>query len=111
MAKLKTLLLSLTLLSVTACAPIGVLYTSVKNPSQFDPGRTTNMGATTISGEACATQILGLIAIGDWSVQAALDKAGASGKTLKNIAIDTRVANFLGVYTQFCTRVTAQVSQ
>jgi len=111
MAKLKTIILALTMLSLSACAPVGILYTSVKNPAQFDPGRTTNMGATTISGESCAMQILGLIAVGDWSVQAALDKAGASGKTLKNIAVDNRVANFLGVYTQFCTRITAQVSQ
>ena len=111
MAKLKLLSISLMLLSMAACAPVGALYTSVKNPVQFDPGKTTNMGATTISGESCATQILGLVAIGDWSVQAALTAAGASGKTLKNIAVDNRIMNFLGVYTQFCTRVTAQVSQ
>ena len=98
-------------LAFTACTPVGALYTSVKNPVAFDPGETTNMGATMISGESCATQVLGLVAVGDWSVQAALTAAGASGKTLKNIAVDTRVMNFLGVYTQYCTRITAQVSQ
>jgi len=103
--------LFLSLLAFVGCTPVGVLFTSVKNPAAFDPGKTTNMGATTISGESCATQVLGLVAVGDWSVQAALTAAGASGKTLKNIAVDTRVMNFLGVYTQYCTRITAQVSQ
>src|SRR5688572_8410530 len=91
--------------------PIGGLFTSVKNPGQFTTGETTNPGGSAISGESCAMSILSLIALGDWSVDAALRAAGAEGKTLKNVAVDSRVMSILGLYANFCTRVTAQVAQ
>lgn len=100
-------------LAMTGCAglgPIGLIFTSVKTPGNFTTGETTNPGATAITGESCAMSILGLIALGDWSVDAALRAAGAEGKTLKNVAIDHPVLSILGLYGKFCTTVSAQVS-
>lgn len=94
------------------CGPIGGLFTSVKNPGQFSTGETTNPGGSAITGESCAMSILGLIALGDWSVDAALKAAGAEGKTLKNVSVDHPVMLILGsLYGKFCTSVTAQVAQ
>lgn len=100
-------------LVATGCAagPVGGLFTSVKNPGMFTTGETTNPGGSAISGESCAMSILGLIAIGDWSVDAALTAAGAEGKTLKNVAVDNPYLSILGLYGKFCTTVNAQVAQ
>ena len=92
--------------------PSGGLFQSTKNPGQFTTGQTTNPGGSAITGEACAMTILGAIALGDWSIDAALKAVGAEGKTLKNVAIDTSVMAILGVaYAKHCTVVTAQVAQ
>ena len=90
--------------------PIGFIFTKVKTPGDFTAGETTNPGAGAITGEACAISILGLVATGDWSVDAALRAAGAEGKTLKNVAIDHPVFSILGLYGKFCTTVSAQVA-
>ena len=94
-----------------ALGPTGALYTSVKNPGGFTTGETTNPGGSAIAGETCAMSILGLIALGDWSVDAALKAAGAEGKTLKNVAVDHPTMSILGLYGKFCTSVSAQVAQ
>jgi len=112
MKKVLALVAAMALLVFIGCGPTGFLYTGVKNPGQFDTGETTNQGASSITGETCAMSILGLIALGDWSVDGALKAAGAEGKTLKNVAVDHRVMSILGAaYANFCTRVTAQVAQ
>ena len=113
MKKVLAFLAAAAMLVSIGCAggPIGLLYTGVKNPGAFTTGETTNMGANAITGESCSMSILGLIALGDWSVDAALKAAGAEGKTLKNVAVDHRVMNILGLYGNYCTRVTAQVAQ
>jgi hypothetical protein len=94
-----------------AAGPAGFLFTSVKNPGGFTTGETTNPGGSAIAGESCAMSILGLIALGDWSVDASLKAAGAEGKTLKNVAIDHPTLNILGLYGKYCTDVSAQVAQ
>lgn len=94
-----------------ALGPVGFLYTGVKNPGLFTTGETTNPGGSAIAGETCAMSILGLIALGDWSVDAALKAAGAEGKTLKNVSVDHPVMSILGLYAKFCTSVSAQVAQ
>lgn len=91
--------------------PTGALYTGVKNPGMFTTGETTNPGGAAISGESCANSILGLVAMGDWSTDAALKAAGAEGKTLKNVAVDHPYMSILGLYAKFCTTVNAQVAQ
>lgn len=93
------------------CGPIGLIFTSVKHPGTFQTGETTNPGGSAISGESCAMSILSLIALGDWSVDAALKAAGAEGKTLKNVAVDHPTLNILGLYGKYCTTVSAQVAQ
>jgi len=94
-----------------AIGPSGFLYTGVKHPGMFTTGETTNPGGSAITGESCSMSILGLIALGDWSVDAALKAAGAEGKTLKNVAVDHPVMNILGLYGKYCTSVSAQVAQ
>jgi hypothetical protein len=94
-----------------ALGPVGGIFTSVKNPGQFTTGETTNPGGSAIAGESCAMSILGAIALGDWSVDAALKAAGAEGKTLKNVSVDHPMLSILGIYGKFCTAVSAQVAQ
>lgn len=94
-----------------AAGPVGGLFTSVKNPGMFTTGETTNPGGSAITGESCSMSILGAIALGDWSVDAALKAAGAEGKTLKNVAIDHPTLSILGLYGKYCTTVSAQVAQ
>lgn len=113
MNKIKALFAAIMLISTTACAavgPVGGIYTGVKVPGQFTTGETTNPGGSAVSGESCATSILGAIAFGDYSIDAALKAAGTEGKTLKNVAVDHSVMSILGVYGQFCTMVNAQVA-
>ncbi len=93
-----------------AMAPVGGIYTNVKHPGTFTTGQTTNPGGSAITGEACAMSIFGLIAMGDWSIDAALSAAGAEGKTLKNVAIDHPTMTIMGMYGKFCTTVSAQVA-
>lgn len=93
------------------CGPVGAIFTNVKNPGGFTTGKVTNPGGAAIAGETCAMSILGLVALGDWSVDSALKAAGAEGKTLKNVAIDHPMLSVLGVYGKYCTDVSAQVAQ
>jgi hypothetical protein len=115
MKKIALILAALMMLSTAGCAsigPAGLIFTGTKNPGEFDAGETTNPGGSEITGEACAMSVLGLIAVGDWSVDGALKAAGAEGKTLKNVSVDHRVLSIIGpIFAQFCTRVTAQVAQ
>lgn len=114
MKKILSLVAVASFLATTACGaigPVGGLYTQVKNPGEFTTGMTTNPGGSAISGETCAQSILGLVALGDWSVDGALKAAGAEGKTLKNVAVDHPVMSILGLYGTFCTNVSAQIAQ
>ena len=113
MKKVLALVCMAVFLMAVGCAfgPVGTLFTSVKNPGLFTTGETTNPGGSAIAGESCAMSILGAIALGDWSVDAALKAAGAEGKTLKNVAIDHPTMNILGLYGKYCTAVSAQVAQ
>jgi len=106
------MIMAATLIAIgCAAGPSGFIFTSVKNPGGFHTGETTNPGGSAITGESCSMSILGLIALGDWSVDSALKAAGAEGKTLKNVAIDHPTLNVLGIYGKYCTDVSAQVAQ
>lgn len=53
------------------------------------------------SGEACAQSILGLVAFGDASIEAAKNSAG-----IKKVAtVDHKSTTILGLYGEFCTVV------
>ncbi len=114
MPKLVHILTALAVATIVGCAasgPTGGFYQATTDPVSFHTGQTTNIGADTIEGEACATSYLGVFASGDWSVAAALSNAGAEGKTLKNVAVDRKVTSYVfGAYAQYCTRVSAQVA-
>ena len=78
-------------------APLtGFLYTSTKT------GETATSNASGgATGEACAISILGFVAIGDASVEAAAQKAG-----IDSIAsVDSTQTGILGVYAEHCTVV------
>jgi hypothetical protein len=72
---------------------IGVLYSEVRHPGDAEGA----IGAK--EGRACAQSILGLVATGDASIQAA---AAAGG--IKNVTtVDHYTRNILGVLGEFCT--------
>jgi hypothetical protein len=101
---------AVTLTGCSAIPPVGVVFTSVGSPGHFATGETTNPGGSVISGESCATSILGLAAFGDYSIDAALKAAGAEGQTLKNVAVDGSTFSILGLYVKACTTVNAHVA-
>jgi hypothetical protein len=96
------LILSLALLSVSACAaPLastgpGGIYTEVTEAVQANNGVRISK-----SGEACAQNILGIVSTGDSTVATAKKMAGIS-----NVAtIDRSFWSILGVYAKACTQV------
>jgi len=86
--------------SLTGCIAvstpaIGVLYTEVKGPIDASG----QIGSK--EGKACAQAILGLVATGDASIQAAAQAGG-----IKNIStIDHSTKNILGILGEYCTIV------
>lgn len=55
-------------------------------------------------GEACATNILGIITTGDASVQTAAQQAGIT----KVGSVDNKYTNILGLYAKYCVIVTGE---
>lgn len=79
----------------TASAPtMGMWFTDVKGPVNSNEGT-----ATSKQGKACASNILGLIATGDASIEAAKADGGVSKVT----TVDHHSTSILGLYAQFCT--------
>lgn len=90
---------------LTGCAGVatpanGMLFGSVKWDSAID----NNGVAAKKEGKACATSLLGLLATGDASVNAA--KASAGITKVANVSHDSM--NVLGLYAKYCTVVTGQ---
>ena len=88
-------------LSILGCAtaqsPVnGFLYSDVKHP-----GGATEAYGGSAKGEACATSILGLIANGD----ASIDAAKKAGSVMQVTAVDHSSSNILGFYAKYCTIV------
>lgn len=81
----------------TAAAPtVGLWFTDVKGP--VDAGEGT---ATAKTGQACAKNLLGLVAQGDASIEAAKEAGGIDRVT----TVDHKTTSILGLYAQFCTVV------
>ncbi len=96
----KLILLFAALLALSGCAstsPVaGALYADVKGPvtaTQIRQGK--------VEGRSCATSYLGLIALGDASVQTAAQAAGITRVT----SVDSHTNNILGIITEYCTVV------
>lgn len=82
--------------AVVASPTTGLLYTKVQGPVVV--GNSTN---TTKTGQACASNILGLISTGDASIDAA-KKAGG----IKEVAsVDHDSTSILSLYATYCTVV------
>ncbi len=102
MKKLSLALLACMALAMTGCAsnvPMGMLYTDQTLPIT---ATTQNVGSKT--GEATCTSILGLLATGDCSVQA----AAKAGNISKVSTVDTKINSILGIYGTYTTVVTGQ---
>jgi hypothetical protein len=103
---------SFLLASCASVGPQGLIFAAVDNPGELKTGSDGRVTAM-IRGESCAFSILSLVAIGDWSIDAALKdatvQAKAEGKSLKNVTVDHRILNIVGLFTRYCTTVSAQV--
>ena len=95
-------ILSVGLLTLCSCysapvmPPSGWVYSEIAAPMDVDANN-TDMGART--GESESMSILGLVALGDCSVEAAAKKGGI--KTVKHL--DYKYTNILGIYQKFVT--------
>lgn len=102
MKMIKAFIVGATVIITTGCAtavsPVGngALFTSVKGPVNA----TTSTGISK-SGQSCATNILGLIAVGDSSISTAKEKADIS----KVANIDHQSTTVLGLFSNYCTIV------
>jgi len=82
---------------VTTHSPtVGILFTETAGPVAAGPG-----GGGMKVGEAKATSILALIAMGDASISAAMKAGGIS----KVHHVDFKSKNILGIYGEFTTVV------
>jgi hypothetical protein len=92
---MRMIALLIAVLMLAGCAsyyPIGFIYTEGKMGVQGAAG------ATPKTGRACMNSILGLVAIGDASLEAAKAAGG-----ITNVAnINYEVKNILGVYGEYC---------
>lgn len=95
------LLVSALFLSGCALTPlqIALFYTDVK----FHTGDHNQKIGSKV-GESCASNILGLVNIGDASVKEAAAKAGIKEIT----SIDYKITNILGLYGTLCVIVTGE---
>jgi hypothetical protein len=89
--------LLLTGCAYTTRAPLtGFLYTNVKDGDSPGPA-----AAPTKTGRACANSILGLVAKGDASIEAAAQQGGIS--TISYVDHESKV--YVLVYAEYCTIV------
>jgi hypothetical protein len=72
--------------------------------SSYTLGSAAGTGDAKKSGEACAMSILGIVGIGDASIDAAKKEAGVSTVA----AVDHHAFNILGLYGSVCTVVSGQ---
>jgi len=98
-----------------ACALIGCIYTDVRAPLSYGSATPSdangNLGAE-VTGSACNTAILWLVAFGDGGYEAAVKDA--RGRTnapfLVDVKADTFYQNVLfGIYQRQCTQISARV--
>lgn len=101
----KTILLTLfALFFATGCGALfpyqpGFLYNDSTSPYQAADGATGPK-----SGEACQTNILGLVGTGDASIAAAAQAGGVQQIS----TVDTNFMHVLGIFSKTCTTVTGQ---
>ncbi len=100
------LLLGAASLLFTSCAPFGVIYHDVQAPPEGVPLTPVDGTRTMIkTGKACAHGVLGLVAWGDASQQAAAQNGGI---TTVHAADETRKGVLGIVYREYCTVVSGE---
>lgn len=117
MKKIVMLVAAMAGLSTTACGALGLtgaLYSDVTvSRNWISLQKSDNTQAAEAHGEACSSNILGLIATGnggfDAAYKAALASSGAN--SLWDVRADTRITNIIGIYGTTCTEVTGKVSK
>jgi len=81
----------------TARSPVtGFFYTDTNSGL----GATSNQAGNRV-GEACATSILGVVATGDASIEAARRNGGITMIS----SVDERAKSYVGVWAEYCTIV------
>jgi len=90
------------MLSGCAIAGPGLVNGSIY--SGYSLGSGVGPGTGTKSGEACAMSILGVVALGDGSIDAAKKDGGVT----QVASVDHSVFSILGIYANVCTKVTGQ---
>ena len=84
---------------VSACQPVaspllGMIYNETKYGDMV-----TSHDVGTKEGKACATSVLGIVATGDASIQAAKNNGGITKVT----HVDHSAKNYVGFYSEWCT--------
>lgn len=95
-----------TLLGAAACAPFGAIYHDVRSPPEsnsLNPIDGTRV--MTKTGSACAHGVLGLVAWGDASQEAA---ARAGGLKKVHAADETRTGVLAFIYRKYCIVVSGE---
>jgi len=88
---------------LTGCAtimPMGSAYTGTKLPFMT----TSNSGVSTKTGEAQCISVMGLVAVGDCSIETAKKNGGIT----KVNHVDWNVKNILGVYGSYTVIVSGE---
>jgi hypothetical protein len=100
---------------VLAATTSGCLYADVRAPLSYGSATPGDAGGTLgreVSGSACNTAILWLVAVGNGGYDAAVKQALAqtTAPFLVDVKADTTYQNVLfGIYQRQCTNVTARV--
>ena len=117
MKKILVALFAMAGFGATGCAvlgPVGFIYTDSTVSHQFvSLQKSDPTAAPDAHGEACATNILSLVAWGNGGADQAYKNAlAASGATsLWDVRVDRRVMSILGVYGTTCTELTGKISR
>jgi hypothetical protein len=100
-SRLSLAVIALTGLSLSGCQIVASpLAGGIFNETKYGDVA-TDAAAATKEGKACATSILGLVATGDASVQAAKTAGGISTVAV----VDHSAKNIVGVFGEWCTIV------
>lgn len=105
MKKFALSLVFVSLMLLSGCAAVGMspvtgfIYTDVKAPVTV-----TNNSKGTKTGEAVCSSILGIVATGDCSI----DAAAKNGNITKVHTVDYKTKNILGVYATVTVIVTGE---
>jgi hypothetical protein len=91
-------------LVVSGCAFTGPGLATGSIYQGYTLGSAVGAGTGTKSGESCVMSILGIVALGDGSIDAAKKDGGVT----QVASVDHTVFSILGIYGNVCTKVTGQ---